>query len=196
MAEIIFDSEKHEYRAGGRKLPSVTQILYAVGMYKDLDNIPRHILEVAAERGKIVHEIIELHCKGELDESSIDPELMGYFQAYLSCRSDHPEIFENLTEFEQMGYSEKYGYCGKYDAAGDRLIVDWKTTALPSPVHGLQMSGYWLSKHPDIVNDKPDGLYCPYFHLDGTYNLVKYDFQPVIWLNCVAIYNWQKRNGI
>ncbi len=194
--KIIFDDENHKYTVGKIKLPSVTQILSAVGMYKGLENIPKHILDVAAERGKTIHTIIEYHLNGELDESSIDPELMGYFQAYLACRADHPEIFDNLTYFEKTVYSKKFGYCGRVDAGGDRIMIDFKTTAQESAVTALQLSGYWLSEHEDYLLDKPDVLAGLYLHRDATYNLVKCVYQPMIWLNCVAVHNWQKKNGI
>lgn len=196
MAEITFFENSHEYKADGVKMPSVTSILDSVGMNKGLENIPESVLKIAGERGHIVHEIIELHLKNELDESTIDPELSGYFDAYLSARKQHPKIFEKLHTCEKMVYSEKHKYCGRLDACGDGVIVDWKTTAQTSPAHGLQLSAYWMAEHPDYLHDKPETLACFYFRPDGTFELKKYDYQPLVWMSCLSIFKWQKRNGI
>lgn len=197
MAELQFNEEKHIYtNADGIHVPSVTRILSAVGMYQGLNNIPAHILETAAERGKAVHSMIEFHCQGDLDENSIDPDLMGYYEAYLNCRKDHPDIFAKLTFFEKMIYSEKYNYCGRCDAGGDRIRIDFKTTAQESAVTGLQLSAYWMADNPAYLNDKPDLLLGLYLHPDATYNLVEYRYEPLQWISCLTVYNWQKKNGV
>ena len=136
MAELIFDDKSHEYKAGGIRVPSVTQIMEAVGMYRGLENIPKFVLKKAAERGHAVHSMIEYHAQGDLDESTIDPELAGYFNAYLLCRKEHPEIFDNLTHFEKKVHCEKLCYCGRYDAGGERIVIDYKTTAQTSQLTG------------------------------------------------------------
>lgn len=195
-ADIVLDELIHEYYVDGKKTPYVTGILGAVGMYKDLDRIPRWILDMAADRGKVVHECIELHCKGVLDESTIDPELQGYFNAYLACRAANSSVYDALTDFEKTVYSQKYHYCGKYDAGSDRIIIDHKTTNKASPVHGLQLTAYWMSEHPDFVNDKPELLACGYYHKNGKYEFVKYEYQPLIWLSILSVYNWQRKHGI
>lgn len=197
MAELRFNEEKHIYtNTEGVKVPSVTSILAAVGMYKGLDNIPAHILQTAAERGKIVHSIIEYHCQGVLDESSIDPELIGYYEAYLQCRKDHPEIFDKLTFFEKQVYSKKYNYCGRCDAGGERIRIDFKTTAQESAVTGLQLSAYWMADYSNYACDKPDLLLGLYLHQDATYNLAEYRYEPLQWISCLTVHNWQKKNGI
>lgn len=195
MAEITFNESAHEYKIDGAHTPSVTQILSSVGMYKGLENVPKNVLKIAGERGHIIHECIELHLKNELDESSIDPELSGYFNAYLSARKEYPQIFEKLHTYEKMVYSKKYKYCGRLDACGDRLIVDWKTTAQTDPVHGLQLSAYWMAEHPDYLHDKPETLACLYLHKDGDFVFVKYEYQPLAWMACLAVHKWQMRNG-
>lgn len=196
MAELTFDDKSHEYKAGGIRVPSVTQILEAVGMYKGLENIPKNILKVAAERGHAVHSMIEFHAQGDLDESTIDPELAGYFNAYLKCRKDHPEIFDKLTFFEKQVYSKKFNYCGRCDAGGERIRIDFKTTAQQSAVTGLQLSAYWMADYENYVVDKPDLLLGLYLHPDATYNLVDYPYQPLQWMACRTIHGWQAKNGI
>lgn len=192
--KITFDAEKHWYFADGKKVPSVTQILSAVGMYKDLDSIPPEVLAAAADRGTVVHKIVELAMKNELDESTVDPALAGYYEAFKAFRRDFPELVNSLTDIERKVCSTKYLYAGMYDAGGDRVIIDWKTTAKPSPVHGLQLTAYWLAEHTDYLNDVPDLLAGVYLHPDGTYTRMDYAYQPLIWLSCLNVYKWQKNN--
>ena len=79
---LTFDNSKHEYRFNGVVVPSVTQILKAVGL-SDYSYIPTGVLQIATERGTVVHKIIEWYEQDILDASSIDPELKGYFESYL-----------------------------------------------------------------------------------------------------------------
>ena len=76
MAELLFDEAAHRYTVNGQIIPSVTQIISAVGLY-EFDFVNAETLAVAAERGRFVHSMIEWYEIGELDESSIDPELKG-----------------------------------------------------------------------------------------------------------------------
>ena len=84
-AVLQFDEAIHRYTVNGVIVPSVTQIITSVGLY-EFDFVSSETLAIAAERGRIVHTYIEWYEKGILDESSIDPELQGYFDAYLSMQ--------------------------------------------------------------------------------------------------------------
>ena len=92
--------------------------------------------------------------------------------------------------------AKKYNYCGRCDAGGDRIRIDFKTTAQESAVTGLQLSAYWMADNPAYLNDKPDLLLGLYLHPDATYNLVEYRYEPLQWISCLTVYNWQKKNGV
>ncbi len=191
-AELIFDAELHQYSVNGRIVPSVTQILAGVGL-SDYDDVPRHILEVAQERGSIVHTYIEWYERGVLDYDSIDPALEGYFNAYLKCRVN--ENFPEPDAVENRVYSAQYGYAGTYDMLfGGTWLHDHKT-GVKSPVHGLQQTGYWVAEHPDI-RIKPSRLTCGYYHDDGDYELVDYPYEPLIWMAVLTEYNWRKKHNL
>lgn len=190
--ELIFNEEKHEYAVSGRVIPSVTQIISAVGLY-EFDHVSRETLRIAAERGRIVHTYIEWHEQGILDESSIDPELQGYFDGYLEVKKNNG--FPAPLAIEKRVYSEAYKYAGTLDQLiTDRWINDHKTGE-QSPTHGLQLSAYWLALHPNM-SDKPERLTCTYLKKDGSGKLVDYPYQPLIWLAILTDYNWRKKHNL
>ena len=189
---LQFDAAAHRYTVGGKIIPSVTQIISAVGLY-EFDFVSRQTLAIAAERGRIVHTYIEWHEQGLLDESSIDPDLAGYFNAYLAAKAAG-EIPASPTAIERRVYSEKYQYAGTLDQMfGDKWIHDHKT-GVASPTHGLQLSGYWLADHPDF-RDKPERLTCGYYRPDGSYKIVEYPYEPLAWLAVVADFRWRLKNN-
>ena len=193
MAELQFNEERHEYTLGGVVLPSVTTIISAVGLY-DFDHVSAETLRIAAERGTIVHTCIELYELGELDESSIDPELAGYFESYLKMK-EAGLLPERPSAIEKRIYSEKYKYAGTLDQMfADDWINDIKT-GLPGAEHGLQLSAYWLALHENIT-DKPRRLTGTYLHRDGSCgDLIDYRYEPLPWLAVVTDYNWRVRNN-
>ena len=192
-ADLKFDPQKHLYTLNGQVLPSVTQIISAVGL-TEYDDVPKASLDVAAERGRIVHECIEWYEHGELDETSIDPELRGYFEAYRRMRTAKM-LPDKATELEVPHCSPKYGYAGTIDMhfADERWIHDHKTCK-PSPTHGLQLSGYWLMLHPDF-NDKPEHLTCGYYTRNAEWTIKEYPYEPLAWLAILSDYGWRRKNN-
>ena len=192
-APLQFDEAAHRYTVNGKIIPSVTQIISAVGLY-EFDFVSKQTLAIAAERGRIVHTYIEWYEKGVLDWTSIDPDLAGYFDAYIAAKAAGV-LPGTPTAIEERVYSEKYQYAGTLDQMfGERWINDLKTGA-ESPVHGLQLSGYWLAKHPDL-RDKPDLLTGLYLRNTGEYQLVEYPYEPLVWMSVCADYYWRKKNDL
>lgn len=64
---LKFNEEKHEYTLNGKRLPSVSEVLSTVfgGGY---DNVPRDVLNAAAEWGNEIHKAIELEFPLPLNE--------------------------------------------------------------------------------------------------------------------------------
>ena len=192
MAELLFNEERHQYTVNGVILPSVTQIISAVGLY-EFDFVDAETLANAAERGRYVHMMIEYYEQGELDFDTIHPDLSGYFEAYLSMK-EAGLIPQKADLIEWRGYSEKNGYAGTLDMMfGEDWIHDHKT-GVKSPVHGLQLSGYWLIRHPNMA-EKPKRLTCGYYGKDGSFELVDYPYEPLAWLSVVADYKWRLKNN-
>ena len=146
MNKLVFDEDKHEYTIGGRRIPSVTEIVAPIlsDSYKVLSP---QIMQNAARRGTRVHEITQLIDYGcDIDELEIEPELAGYINAYLKfLRTYNPE----WDAIEQpVHYCEEYA--GTIDRAGlicgEQWIVDFKTVSSMDRAHRIaltaQLSGY------------------------------------------------------
>lgn len=193
MSELLFNEKLHQYSVNGKIIPSVTQIIAAIGLY-EFDFVSKQTLAVAAERGRIVHTCIEWYEQGELDENSIDPELAGYFNAYLAAKKSG-ELPEHPSAIEQRVYSAKYQYAGTLDQLyGGDWLHDHKT-GMKNPVHGLQLSAYWLALHPDF-RDKPRRLTCGYYGADGSHEIVEYPYEPLAWLAAAADFHWRRKNNV
>ena len=77
---ILYEDDEERYyvnQQDGRVDLSVTGVLDEAGFYSWFQRDPE-----AAERGSVVHEILQLRDEGDLDRDSIDPELSGYVRAY------------------------------------------------------------------------------------------------------------------
>lgn len=191
---LQFDEAAHRYTVNGRIVPSVTQIISAVGLY-EFDYVSKETLSVAAERGRIVHTYIEWYEQGVLDATSIDPELSGYFEAYLEAKRAGYLPAEKPTMIERRVYCAKYNYAGTLDQLyGEDWLHDHKTGSA-SPVHGLQLSAYWFALHPDL-RQKPRKLTCGYYEADGDYRVEEYPYEPLVWLAIRAEHAWREKNGV
>lgn len=131
---LILD-EHHQYFKDGRRCPGVSEICSILA--------PRFQCHPwYLERGRIGHLITEYHDHGELDLGSVDPAMIGYFEAYLEFnRGIHIEI----ELIEKTLYHPKYGYCGKPDRYG--TFIKWKSVwdiklGQPSESDELQNPAY------------------------------------------------------
>lgn len=137
-SELTFDEEKHEYRVGGRILPSVTGILREMGFVDD-----SYFTEDSAARGTAVHKATELYDLGTLDEDSLDPRLVDYLEAWKRFRKETGFL---PTSIEIHGWS-KFGYAGTFDRIGvtdkgDTVLLDIKSSMYVPDWIGLQLGGY------------------------------------------------------
>ena len=124
--EIIFDEATHLYLVNGEEVPSVTEIL--APLHRSYSKVNPSVLEYAKNRGKAVHEALEL-----LDydaDPEISPEIIGYLNAY----QDWAQVYKpDWTGVEQIVYSESEGYIGTLDRIGtlngtEFAVVDIKTS--------------------------------------------------------------------
>lgn len=183
---LEYNDERHEYRLDGVIIPSVTQVLSAAGLI-DFDYVSREALEIATERGNIVHRIIELYELGTLDESSIDPALRGYFDGYLSVKAAGL-LPARPDAIEEMVHSPLHRYAGRLD---QRFGADWINdikTGSQYKAHGLQLSGYWFAIQPDM-RISPRRLTCTYLTADGGGTVKDYQYDPLNWIIERGAYN-------
>lgn len=114
--DVTFDKEGHVYTAAGQVLPSITQILKAEGF---IDT--SHYDDWSRDKGSMVHLAIHYDITGELDESSIDPEIVPYLAAW---RKFKKESGFNVERSEKPAANLMYRYAGTPDLIG----------CFPSPV--------------------------------------------------------------
>lgn len=182
---LCFDRENHRYSVDGIELPSVTTILRDCGLVDS-----RYFDEYSATRGSAVHLACAYFDMGDLDESSLDPAIVGYVEAYKKFRRE-----VNLTFFsiETPLHSELYGFAGTPDRVIPGMVggvLDIKT-GQPQPWHGAQLAAYV------ILADKPKQAtrYGLYLKADGTYKLETYrdrhDFD--VWNAALTLWHFKHK---
>lgn len=127
---LSFDPNSHTYWYGDESVMSVTQILKHVFPAK-YRGVPAEYLERAAERGNIIHGLIETYAINQTDDARYDMLLEGI--NYDLIESKHDII---VTSVEQMLLYKEDGkplYAGTYDLMGtmqnQTCIIDIKTTS-------------------------------------------------------------------
>lgn len=139
MPELVFDSARHEYRLGGRVLPSVTSILAPL---QDFGSVPAEVLERAAEFGSHVHQAVHLFNEGTLDEDALDPALVPYLHDWKKFICD---LNVEVTQSELRMTHSKLGFAGTVDSVaivgGKLTVIDVKTGQVPRSV-GPQLAAY------------------------------------------------------
>ena len=106
--EVVFDKATHTYTVNGERWPSVTQILRDAGLINT-----RFYDTAARDRGSMVAQAIEYANDGDLDESSLDPQLRGYVEAWRKFLDD---TSATVVESELVVCNPSLRYCGKADA--------------------------------------------------------------------------------
>lgn len=172
---LEFEDESHTYRWDGAVVPSVTQLLKPVGF--DYDSIPRHIVQHASERGTAVHAATEFYDDGDLDEDSVDLEILPYVQAWRLFREQSGfQVFRS----EVRVYSERHGFAGTFDCLGvlnrQLAIVEKKTTAQLHPSTAIQVSAYMRAFNEGKPREEQaKRCYSVWLRRDGTYRLDEHD---------------------
>lgn len=171
---FTFDADSHTYRFDGERIPSVTQILEPL---IDYSGVPNGVLQHAADRGTAVHLATEFWDDGDLDEDSIDEEVLPYVMAWQRFRDDSGFA---VLKSEVRVYSARHRFAGTFDCLGvmDRklAIVEKKTTALLHPATAIQVSAYMRAYNEPLPRDEQaKRCYSVHLRRDGTYRLDEWD---------------------
>ena len=144
-AGLLFDEATHTYTLDGVRVPGVTGAL-KVCSAADYAGVDPEVLAVAAARGTAVHRMIELDCKGRLDEAALDPMLATYlvkWREFMAVSGFVPLLQEHRVA------SRRYGYAGTLDLFGllhDRYaLIDAKSVVRVMPSTGPQLAGYEIA---------------------------------------------------
>jgi len=180
---LTLDEATHVYRLDGHAIPSVTQVLTALG-FIDLE----YSTADALLRGQRVHVATAYLDEGDLDRRTIEPEALdgmdirGYVRAWERCVA---ETGCSIRLIEHRAYHPTYLYAGTIDRLvewrGHHWIWDLKTVGragMPGPRWArFQTGGYSLLprfqaatagrplKRASILL-YPDGAWRPEFHDD------------------------------
>ena len=192
---IQFDEATHTYSVDGQPFASVTQVIAGAGLYGDA---ARFWSEYSANRGRLAHKVIELYLAGTLDEATVDPALVGYFQAYKQFEAD-TKFFPGYIEHTL--YSVPLRIAGRVDLIGPdwkgkgSAIIDIKTSATPAPATGIQLAGYenLYGVNSELPQPKRFALQLK---SDGKYKLIEYTDRNdrAVFLAAVTLNNWRKAN--
>jgi len=188
---LTFDEATHAYAFNGVPVPSVTQILKAAALIND-----EWFTEYARQRGKAVHFATQLDDEGDLDESSIAPEILPYVEAHRKFKADTgfvPEMIESRICLPQLGYAgmlDLYGKIGR-----QKTIIDYKTGEI-YPWVRLQLAAYTQG----LTNPAAIQRMAVRLKNDGTYRIVSYpitDFARDLadFLACVRVYQLRQEAG-
>jgi|ERR1051325_11029741 hypothetical protein len=107
---LTLDKELHIYRYGDQLVPSVTEILKGAGLVDD-----RWFTEQGRWRGSVVHLACWYDDQGDLDEQSINEEVMAHVRAWRKFRA---ETGFTPTSIEEPIFNELMSYAGTPDRVG------------------------------------------------------------------------------
>jgi hypothetical protein len=186
-----FDEATHAYSLDGRTIPSVTQILQAVGIV-DYSHIPPSTRNWALERGRMVHLYTQYDDQAVLDDSLIDPHIAPYLAAWRKFRRETGFVHDLI---EHRSHHALHGYAGTLDRRGalpkkGRTLLDIKTNTAEEWVR-LQIAAY------AALFDDPATYtrMCVELHADETYRLIifparefRQDFQD--FLGALSTMRW------
>lgn len=192
-AALKFDPVEHTYEVCGKRLPSVTQVL---GILNDFDRVPPAVLEAAREFGANLHATINLYNRDELDESSVDPALLPYFNGWKAFLAESGAV---VVASEQPVFHGTLGYAGTPDVIlqwrGKYVVPDIKSTHVVPRTVGAQTAAYaeaYYVMHGSRYR-RPE-RYC--IHLkDGRYSAVKRD-DPADWsvfVSCLNVFKFLEK---
>lgn len=160
---LSFDAARHEYRTpDGRLVPSVTQILKAVGVAVDFDELRASSSRIAAaidlkrDIGTALHADAHAFDDRDLDWSTVDPRVHPYLRAWESFRENTHVV---PTTRERRVFHPVLGYAGTLDGIfeqdnGRLVLVDIKTGDPTDSGCAFQTAAYqaaYTFEHPDVI---------------------------------------------
>jgi hypothetical protein len=151
--------------------------------------------EWARDRGSKVHRITQYYDEDDLDESTVDPRLMGYLDAWKRFRREY-ELEIQAVELEVYHPTAMYG--GTLDRLafttlkGQRhlTILDIKTGKVERAT-GLQLTGY-ADAYTAMTGEFIGRIIGVQLMQDGRYKMTPFPLDFMTWRAVLTIANWQK----
>lgn len=184
---LEFDEQKHEYNVLGTKLPSVTEIIGPLTYTKY--KIDAGVIEQAAHKGAMTHELTAAFDRGDLeDDSSIPADGAMYYKAWKDFCHDYQVEWKYIElPLACASFAGTVDRIGMID--GKLVVVDIKTTSSMDRASKIslcaQLFGYcYLCMENDIAVDISNSIGVQ-LKKDGTYTVhemskiaQKYQFNP------------------
>lgn len=190
MDDLVFYEKGHIYMLEGERIPCVSDLCRFIHkeIYKDA---PLWQLEAAADRGTAVHLATE-----QLDKTGkaeISEDYAPYLRAYAAFLREHEVEWELI---EHPDYHPVHGYAGTIDRYGKvdgvKTLVDLKTTyTVYKPLCSASLNLYRM-----MLKERKKGverLMIIHLKKDGTYKLIKFEFDDVVPMALLALHNAMKK---
>ena len=190
MDDLVFYEKGHIYMLEGERIPCVSDLCRFIHkeIYKDA---PLWQLEAAADRGTAVHLATE-----QLDKTGkaeISEDYAPYLRAYAAFLREHEVEWELI---EHPDYHPVHGYAGTIDRYGKvdgvKTLVDLKTTyTVYKPLCSASLNLYRM-----MLKERTKGverLMIIHLKKDGTYKLIKFEFDDVVPMALLALHNAMKK---
>jgi hypothetical protein len=190
MDDLVFYEKSHIYMLDGERIPCVSDLCRFLHreIYKDA---PPWQLEAAADRGTAVHQATE-----RLDKTGtaqISDDYAPYLQAYADFLREHDVEWELI---EHPDYHPTHGYAGTIDRYGTvdgiKTLVDLKTTyTVYKPLCSASLNLYRLIL--EARQKTVDRLLIVHLKKDGTYKLIKFEFDDAVPMALLTLHNVLKK---
>ena len=192
---IEFHAEDHSYWLDDIRVPGVSEIIEGVGLMDA--NAKQFYTQYHSDRGTAVHAATVMIDNGTLDESSIDPEIVGYLEAYKKFLVEYEPMW---LKSEYLVFDKKLFYAGRLDRYGYLCamqgVVDIKT-GQKTKWHAIQLALYALAMGNYFA---PDALvFGLYLHKDGSFkasrDLVNYTDPEIFKVAEAAtrLFHWRQK---
>lgn len=131
IEELVFNPSSHEYTWGETNVPSVTTLIKILAP-NPYSNVPKKILQKAADYGNRVHEAVENRALGKVQD-----EVEGFagiaLRRYETLEKENDMVITSCEQRMLYFDDEKPLYAGTYDmlgvVKGKTSLIDIKTTA-------------------------------------------------------------------
>lgn len=195
VGEPVFDEALHRYTFSGRPVPSVTQVMRPLTDVA-YGQIAPSVLKAAADFGTAVHACTEYFDQGDLDEETVAPEWRPYLDAYVAWKETMRPTIERIEW--RLACSK---YAGTIDRvatiAGDRWVIDLKTTSQIHPHVGVQLAAYEALAYAASGGEGPRFQRAALqLREDGTFKFTKFEAptDAVCFSALLGIHNWRQKH--
>lgn len=207
---LAFDENRHAFQLDGVAIPSVTEILSPL-QEDSFKMIRPEVLQAAADRGTLVHEITEAIDLDMDYEDLLEPQVMPYVEAYLDFLTEHDVEWDGVEEkvyFQPENAEGWVSYAGIVDRFGmidgEWAVLDIKTVNSPTIEQKVsvatQLYAYQMAIQQRFALWPQNARhYALYLNKDGKYRLYdtdelceKDDLEPDrVWYALMASYSWK-----